>query len=381
MPNNKSLVALIPCESYDNEKVYEAISKGIELIGGIDSLINNNERILVKPNLLSSSNPDKAITTNPSVFGSILRYLKENGYQNITYGDSPAGITNMEEVVKVTGLKQKADQYNVQLGDFDNYQTVDYPSGNVAKKFALCKGVIDADAIISISKMKTHALEIITGAVKNQYGCIYSNRKSLGHAKYPNSNVFAKMLIDLNLYLKPRLYIMDGIIAMEGNGPASGDPVFMKTILISKDPIALDSVFARLIDLNPEYVPTIVYGDKYKLGTMDFDKITIITPDGIKTIDEVFNKYGNKDFVVNRNKRSFWNLKELLHRTKKKTHKPVVDLNLCIACGKCEGVCPVNGKAVHSGKGNKAKYDYDKCIRCYCCQEICPAKAISRKDD
>ena len=65
---------------------------------------------------------------------------------------------------------------------------------------------------------------------------------------------------------------------------------------------------------------------------------------------------------------------------KEKKHKPVVDLNLCIACGKCEGVCPVDGKAVHSGNGNKAKYDYSKCIRCYCCQEICPAKAISRQD-
>lgn len=110
---------------------------------------------------------------------------------------------------------------------------------------------------------------------------------------------------------------------------------------------------------------------------MDFNNISVVTPDGELTIDDVFKKYGNPDFVVNRNKRGFWNLKELFHKSKEKKHKPVVDLNLCIACGKCESVCPV--KAVHSGKGNKAKYDYGKCIRCYCCQEICPAKAISRK--
>lgn len=375
--NKKSLVALIPCESYDEEKVYQAVSKGIELIGGLDSLIDKNENILVKPNLLSSSNPNKAITTNPSVFEAVLRYLREKEYKNITYGDSPAGVSNMQEVVKVTGLKDRADKYDVELGDFDNYQTVNNPDGYIAKKFILCKGVVDADAIISVSKMKTHALENITGAVKNQYGCIFSNRKSLGHAKYPNSNIFAKMLIDLNLYLKPRLYIMDGIIAMEGNGPASGDPVFMKTILVSKDPVALDSVFARLIDLKPEYVPTIVYGDKYKLGTMNFNNISVITPDGELTIDDAFKKYGNPNFVVNRNKRGFWSLKELFLKSKEKKHKPVVDLNLCIACGKCEKVCPV--KAVQSGNGNKAKYDYSKCIRCYCCQEICPAKAISRK--
>ena len=375
--NGKSLVALIPCESYDEEKVYQAVSKGIELIGGLDTLINKDENILVKPNLLSSSNPDKAITTNPSVFEAVLRYLREKDYKNITYGDSPAGVSNMQEVVKVTGLKDRADKYDVKLGDFDNYQTVNNPDGNTAKKFILCKGVVDADTIISISKMKTHALENITGAVKNQYGCIFSNRKSLGHAKYPNSNIFAKMLIDLNLYLKPRLFIMDGIVAMEGNGPASGDPVFMKTVLVSKDPVALDSVFARLIDLKPEYVPTIVYGDKYKLGTMKFNNIVVVTPDGELTIEDAFKKYGNPDFVVNKNKRGFWSLKELFLKSKEKKHKPVVDLNLCIACGKCESVCPV--KAVNSGNGNKAKYDYSKCIRCYCCQEICPAKAISRK--
>ena len=375
--DTKTPVALIPCDSYDEDKVYESIVKAIELIGGIETLINKEEKILVKPNLLNGVDPSKTVTTNPAVFDAVLRYLKEKGYTNITYGDSPAGISNMEEVVKVTKLKERADKYDVRLGDFDNYQTMDNPSGNVAKKFALCKGVIDADAIISISKMKTHALENITGAVKNQYGCIWANKKSLGHAKYPNSNIFAQMLVDLNLYLKPRLYIMDGIIAMEGNGPASGDPVFMKVILVSKDPVALDSVFSRLIDLNPEYVPTILYGDKYKLGTMT--NIKVLTPNEELTLDEAFNKYGNPNFKVNRNKRSFWNIKELLHRAKKKTHKPVVDLDLCVACGKCENACPVDGKAVHSGNGKKASYDYNKCIRCYCCQEICPAKAISRK--
>ena len=379
--NNKSLVALIPCDNYDEEKVFHSVSKGIELIGGIDSLIGKDEKILIKPNLLSGSDPSKAITTNPSVFEAVLRYLREKDYKNITYGDSPSGISNMEEIVKVTQLKDKADKYDVKLADFDSYKTVNNPNGHVAKKFSLCNGVIDADAIISISKMKTHALENITGAIKNQYGCIFMNKKSLGHAKYPNSSIFAQMLIDLNLYLKPRLYIMDGIIAMEGNGPASGNPVLMKTLLISKDPVALDSTFARLVDLKPEYVPTNVYGDKYKLGNMNFDNICVVTPDGEITIEDAFNKYGNKDFVVNRNKRSFWSLKELFHKSKEKKHKPVVDFNLCIACGKCEGACPVEGKAVHSGNGKKASYDYSKCIRCYCCQEVCPAKAISRKDN
>ena len=378
--NQKSIVAIVPCENYDEEVTYSAVSKSIGLLGGIESLINKDEKILIKPNLLSASNPNKFITTNPSVFEAVLRYFKENNYNNLTYGDSPAGVTNMEEVVKVTELKDRADKYNVQLGDFSTYSTINNPNGHVAKKFDLCKGVTDAEAIVSVSKMKTHALENITGAVKNQYGCIYSNKKALGHAKYPSSNSFAQFLIDLNLFLKPRLYIMDGIIAMEGNGPASGDPVLMKLILASKDPIALDSVFARLINLKPEYVPTNVYGNKYKLGTMDFNKISIVTPNGEITIDDAYKKYGKPDFNVNRKRPKFWIIRRFFRNNNKKSHKPVVNLDLCIGCGKCQEACPVEGKAVHSGKGKKAEYDYTKCIRCYCCQELCPVKAISRKN-
>ena len=183
------------------------------------------------------------------------------------------------------------------------------------------------------------------------------------------------------MFLKPRLFIMDGIVAMEGNGPASGDPVPMKVILVSKDPVALDSVFARLINLRPDYVPTNIIGNKYKLGTMDFNKIDVVTPDGPISIDEAYKKYGKPDFNVNRKKPAFWIITRFFRNNKQKKHRPVVDLNLCVACGKCEEACPVEGKAVHSGNGKKAEYDYKKCIRCYCCQELCPVKAISRKDD
>ena len=379
--NEKSTVAIIPCENYDEEKVYSAISKGIELVGGIESIINKNERILVKPNLLSASDPSKIITTNPSVFEGVLRYLRDKNYENIKYGDSPAGVYKMENVVNVTKLKERADKYNVELGDFEHFEVVDNPEGKVAKKFPLCKGIIDAHAIISVSKMKTHALENITGAIKNQYGCIYSNKKALGHAKYPSSESFAKYIVELNMFLKPRLFIMDGIVAMEGNGPASGDPVPMKVILVSKDPVALDSVFAKLINLRPDYVPTNIIGNKYKLGTMDFNKIDVVTPDGPISIDEAYKKYGKPDFNVNRKKPAFWVIRRFFRSNNRKAHKPVVDPNLCVGCGQCQEACPVEGKAVHSGNGKKAEYDYNKCIRCYCCQEICPVKAISRQDD
>ena len=377
---DKTKVILIPCKNYDEDNTYKAIKEGIKLLGGLDSIINKDEKILLKPNLLKAATPDKAITTHPMIFNGVLKYLKENGYENISYGDSSGPSQKPIDTVKACGLKEVADKYNVNLGDFDHFVTVDYKEGKTAKKFTLCKEVVDSDAIISLSKMKTHALVNITGAIKNQYGCIYSGQKALGHAKYPNSDLFSKMIVDLNMFIKPRLYIMDGVIAMEGNGPSSGEPILMGLILISKDPVALDAIFAKLINLDLKAVPTCLIGQKYGLGTMDYNNIEVVPPDGVISIDEAYEKYGNPNFNVNRNRQSFWHIKDLLFKTKKPHHKPVVDLNKCIACGICENACPVDGKAVHSGNGKKAEYDYSKCIRCYCCQEMCPAKAISKVD-
>ena len=176
---------------------------------------------------------------------------------------------------------------------------------------------------------------------------------------------------------------MDGVIAMEGNGPASGTPTNMNVILMSTDPVALDTVFCKLIYLNPEYVPTCVIGEKNGLGTMDINEIEILTEDGILDISSVLNMYGNPKFDVTREERKFWKMPIIGPVINKilgaKNDRPVVDENLCIGCGICEKACPVPGKAVHSGNGNKAKYDYKKCIRCYCCQEMCPKKAIHKK--
>lgn len=375
----KSKVAIIECTSYDENKVNDAIEKGINLIGGIESFVNKDEKILVKPNLLKAVHPEKAVTTNPKVFGAILKLLKENGYQNVVYGDSPGAgsSTKLTDAVKIVGFEEEANKYDVKLGNFFESITLDYKEGKAAKKFNVCKEVADADAIISICKMKTHALEKITGAIKNQYGCIYANAKALGHAKYPNSSSFSKMLVDLNNCLKPRLYIMDGIVAMEGNGPASGDTVNMNVILISSDPVAIDSVYASLVYVNSKYVPTCVYGEMYGLGNRDLNNIDIVTPIGNITIEEAINKYGKPDFNVNRKKTNLWPITSMFRFAK---HKPIVDLDKCIGCGICQNACPVEGKAVHSGNGKKAVYNYRKCIRCYCCQEMCPAKAISRKD-
>ena len=373
----KHTVALIPLSTYEPSAVDAAVRQGITLLGGIGQFVQPEEKIVLKPNLLARALPQKAITTHPAVFGAVCKLLREEGYKHLSYGDSPGSpTTTPDKAAESAGIAEAAGKYQVDKADFTSGSVVSFPEGRTAKSFYLCKGVQDADAMINICKMKTHALERITGAVKNLYGCITGVNKATGHATFPNSEVFADMLADLNMCVRPRLHIMDGVVAMEGNGPSSGTPVNMNVLLFSADPVALDAVFASLVHLDPAAVPTCVSGVKVGLGVMDESAIEVITPEGSLTLTQAREKYGKADFDVFRGVMKKGLLFKVMPLLPFLQHRPKADMKKCIACGVCGESCPVPEKAVRSGKGQKAKYDYSKCIRCYCCQEMCPVKAI-----
>ena len=373
----KTLVALVPLGSYDQPLVDEAVRQGVELLGGIGRFVKPEERILLKPNLLSRAQPQKAITTHPAVFAAVAKLLRDEGYAHLSYGDSPGSpTTSPEKAADTCGITAAAEQYGIEPADFATGSLVPFPKGNVAKSFYLCKGAQEADAIINICKMKTHALERITGAVKNIYGCVCGVNKATGHATYPNENIFADMLCDMHRCLPMRLHVMDGVVAMEGNGPASGTPTSMNVLLFSADPVALDSVFAALVHLDPVSVPTCLSGEKYGVGVMSHERIEVVTPDGPMTMKQAQERWGKPEFDVFRGKLKTGRLFKIMSLFPFLENRPKVDKVKCVACGVCEEACPVEGKAVHSGSGKKAVYDYKKCIRCYCCQEMCPAKAI-----
>lgn len=371
-------VALVPVAGYEQAAVDEAVRAGTDLLGGISRFVRPEEKILLKPNMLSGSLPQKAITTHPAVFTAAAKLLLQAGCTNLSYGDSPGNpVTAPEKAAQATGIAEAAKELGIPEADFSTGSMVRFPEGKRAHSFFLCKGVQEADAVINLCKMKTHALERITGGVKNLYGCVCGVSKAAGHAQYPSGEVFAEMLADLNRCIRPRLHIMDGITAMEGNGPTSGTPVDMHVLLFSEDPVAMDTVFCSLISLDPALVPTCVKGQETGLGTMNPAEIRILTPEGEISCREAAEKYGKPDFDVFRGKLSRSFFMKLMPLLPFLQHRPKVDRRKCIACGLCEKACPVPEKAVHSGNGKKAKYDYSKCIRCFCCQEMCPAKAIT----
>jgi uncharacterized protein (DUF362 family)/Pyruvate/2-oxoacid:ferredoxin oxidoreductase delta subunit len=366
-------VAIIRCETYHYDLVKTAVERGIALLGGLGIFVQKGERILLKPNLLSATPPEKCVTTHPSLFRAVAEVFIAGGAE-VSYGDSPA-IGNTMGAAKKAGLQAVAEDLNIGLADFKTGVEIFFEEGRQNRKFVIAKGVLESDGVVSLPKLKTHGLEKFTGCVKNQFGCIPGVLKGEYHVKLPDAWDFGKMLVDLNRFVSPRLYIMDGIEAMEGNGPQSGRPRRMNMLLFSSDPIALDATVLRLIGLNPEHVPTTKFGSEFGAGTY-------IEKD-IELVGDNFDDFKVPDFDIDRTPpvtRAEGGFERFMGN--RLVPKPVIVKEKCVTCGICVTMCPANPKAVNWVDGDTSKppaYNYDSCIRCYCCQEVCPEGAIALK--
>jgi uncharacterized protein (DUF362 family)/Pyruvate/2-oxoacid:ferredoxin oxidoreductase delta subunit len=367
-----SRVAVVGCSSYETAAVQAALDRGLSLLGGVEQFARAGETILLKPNLLIGRDADRAVTTHPDVFRAAAVALRRSGAR-VVYGDSPA-FGSTEWAAGRAGIARVAKELDVPPADFATPVTVPYPSGDLIKQFTIARGVWEADGIVSLCKMKTHGLTRITGAIKNQYGCIPGLLKAEFHARLANAALFSRMLVDLNGLLRPRLFILDGVVAMEGNGPQGGTLRAMGVLLLSTDPVALDAAFCRLANLDPRLVLPIVYGEAAGLGSAR----------DIDYVGDPVDAFVAKDFVVNRRALSTTGTTPHYGRgiqafRRLVVPRPVVRSARCTKCGTCVTICPVQPKAVEfrdSSRSSPPVHRYARCIRCYCCQETCPESAI-----
>jgi uncharacterized protein (DUF362 family)/ferredoxin len=362
-------VAVVRCDGYGMEDVRPAVRRGLDLLGGVKRFARESERILLKPNLLVPRAPERAVTTHPSVFRAVAESFKEAGAV-LSYGDSP-GFGSTMMAARRAGLTQVAEELGVSLADFASSEQVSFPDGRLIKQFTLAKGALDVDGIVSLPKLKTHGLTRMTGAIKNQFGCIVGPLKPEFHARLPNADLFSQMLVDLNRFLRPRLFVMDGVVAMEGNGPQSGRPRPMNVLLLSDDPVAADATVCRLIGLDAELVLPLIYGEAFGLGRSTESQL----------LGDPIEDFVLEDFDVNRSPRSTTDAPGRFSRLARRlvVPRPAIRPERCTRCGTCVEVCPVRPKAVRFGDEAGTyppHHEYERCIRCYCCQEMCPEQAI-----
>jgi len=360
-----SKVALARCDDYDPLKVQAAVRRAVDLAGGIAGFIKPGSRVLVKPNLLMAKEPEFGITTHPEVVRAAVKLLKEINC-SVMIGDGPSvwgGIAEkVDEVYTATGMRRIAEEEKVTLVKFQNWRW--------RKDFSLTNWLDDCDYIVSIPKFKTHGLTTLSGAVKNLYGLVSVNHKTELHRKYFKPEEFSRILVDIYQEARPALTIIDGVIAMEGNGPGtSGTLREAGLIAAGSDCAALDGALSLVMGLEPEAVGTNKEAAKRGLGVIDKEKIDFVGDPLAAFIREPFKLPGNS--ILNKIPGPV--VKIIKHYLR---FYPCVGHNVCTKCLTCVKACP--NQAVSFKKG-RIEIDRSKCISCFCCQESCPVNAISAK--
>ncbi|MFZ2146661.1 MAG: DUF362 domain-containing protein [Sedimentisphaerales bacterium] len=274
MPN--PTVILSRCSDYSPPVIAEALQRQFELLGGMEKFIRPGDTVLLKPNFIAPRSRRHATQTHPAVIIETATLLKDFGAKPFV-GDSPAW-GNVFTCVKALKLEEPLKKLSVPVKQLDKPKKCRIGTKNTI--VGISSVALDADVIINLPKFKSHQQLVATFAVKNMFGCISGKRKALWHfAKGGNPNDFCELLIDIFKFLNPALTIIDAVVAMDGQGPIRGRTRPLGWLIGGNDPIACETICAKLVGIEPENVPIIKTARQIGFGCSDPAKIEIVGDD------------------------------------------------------------------------------------------------------
>lgn len=362
-------VSLLRCPSYEAAEVSAAVRRSFELLGGVSTVVQPGQKVLVKPNLLAGTPPERAVTTHPAVVAAVVKVLREAGAE-VWVGDSPGGVEwkVTKRALEVSGIGPAAEEAGARVIDFDadGATLVENPDGAVLKRFALANAVLEADVVVSLAKLKTHGQALYTGAVKNLLGCVPGGGKIRMHQLAPKTRQLAAALLDIYAVVRPAFALIDGILAMEGNGPNYGRPRRLDLLLASHDAVAADAVASHIVGYPARAIHILGQARRRGLGEGRLDRIEVV--------GEALESCRVPDFV--RASNLFFELTptplaRLLGGLVRV--EPVIDQEACRQCGLCKRSCPAEAIV---GEG-PFRVERARCVTCFCCHELCPHGAVA----
>jgi len=355
---------------------------------------DRSARILIKPNFNSNFNALTGNTTDMRLLAAVIEFLKMKGYSNIILADGPNSGFVREEISVIHRLKadKLAALYGIEIVDLNAWsQSTDVPleNGVIVKVADLLS---KADFVINMPKLKTHYEVGMSVCLKNLIGvCIGRENKKKIHGS------LAKNIIHLNEVIKPHLHIVDGLIAMEGNGPSRGTPLNYGKIIIGTNPFKLDYLCARLIGFPGDKVKTLVEArrmghisdnqiDEWENISLNGNECEFKRPAVPPWVAFVINPHFQKYLIkiryapVIRNICSTEFVKNIFYftgisqeRIKEEESNLFfkLDINLCDKCNKCVDYCPIGLQLDEIAQGGG-----ERCIGCLYCYSVCPQNAI-----
>ncbi|MRR37780.1 DUF362 domain-containing protein [bacterium] len=344
---------------------YDSAARAVEKAFELFPLDVEGKKVLIKPNVLRSAHPLEGITTHPAVLKAVVRKVESMQPSSLVVGDNP-GLVDYganETAFRATGLMEAAQGHYMNIGN--DSRKIDF-NPEFMPFVSLSQAVLDADLIISLPKFKTHGLTVISGCIKNSYGFLPGAQKAKLHRAAGSPKRFQEMIVDIFRLRVPDLFIMDAVLGMEGNGPASPDLRDIGLILASDNAVSLDAVMATMMGCDPGRLGFLRRAQETGLGSYDLDEIKILGD--LKPIpDFKLPPFSGEANLRNETIQAL--ISGMIHV------RPKADDKLCTRCGCCVDQCPVSALSI--ADNHVPSVDTESCIACFCCQEICPEKAIT----
>ncbi|MEW6349847.1 MAG: DUF362 domain-containing protein [Thermodesulfobacteriota bacterium] len=361
-------VSIRHCDDYGPENLACAVRSALDDIGGLAAFVKPGDRVLLKPNLLMSAEPEKAMVTHPSFVEVVARMVIDLGAKP-HIGDSPP-FGNLPRVLAKSGYEPFMKRLGVESVPFKTKVCVEFTNGRLFHKMDLAREIFEFDVVVNLPKLKTHAQMLLTLAVKNLFGAVIGSDKAAWHLRAGRDNLtFATVLAQIYEKVNPKVSLIDGILAMDEDGPNAGRPRPVGIVGASADGVALDAVICRLVGFPVRDMPTCVVAAKLGLGVADEQRIEVR--------GDALTGFPLTDFRPPRSVSLTWNMstRNPLRRLAKNqlVTRPDIDRTVCQRCGICRDHCPPTAIAELNGS---MVIDRSKCISCFCCHELCPHGAI-----
>ncbi len=374
MKNNKISIVKIK-----NNEIERAVFEALDLINA-ESLFNKNAmKIVIKPNILKSKEPERAVTTHPEIVRAVIKWIKHHNQNDIivaeSSGTSSPGVT--EKAFEGSGIKKICQEENVNWTPFEKTERIKYDVKNplVLEQFVSSPLLKEADLIINIPKIKTHWQTLLTCCIKNMFGTLILGNKAKTHARFSTLDAFSAALADIYSVSNPQLTVIDGYLCQEGKGPSKGEIVKLDLIIAGFDGVALDTAVCKIIGLDPQKVKYIEKAVEKNLGTSDISEIQFLG-ENLKDVSRKFKIPRKHPVSV---PLPSWLADYMGNVVFRATIK--FDPNKCRLCSTCWENCPGNAITPPEiiKKGNTPSWERKKCIFCYCCAELCPYEAVDFK--
>jgi uncharacterized protein (DUF362 family) len=296
-----------------DDNIAYAVEEAIELLGGMDEVARDKQRIMLKPNLVS---PDPRCTTNPEVVRALATLMKNAGKEvcigegsaaapgfnadeeGVHLSKDPAILDPMQDYVfEQLGYTELANSLDIPLINLHTGEMVEVevPNAYVYNKLVVHKSLSEIDLLCSVPMMKTHVMARVTLGMKNLMGLypgsVYCSVRSCIHNESfeKRSPCVSFEILDMVRACPPGLTVIDGSMSMEGDGPTDGDLLKTDLIVAGTNPLATDMVAAKIMGFHKNEVAQFAMAFRVGMKPTSLEQIEI-RGEQLETVQMAFKR-------------------------------------------------------------------------------------------